>query len=238
MDPRSNAAKPDGSEEGRIEEDIVVLIRTPNIQDAAVNLGEAGLDQLVDAGFLRDVPVLGSAVGFIRAAGSIRDLLLAKKLGRFLSQLHQVPLVDREEFVASLVSRHERHRIGEALILLLDRLDDMAKPELLGLCFSAYVRGQIDRSQFDRLAAAIDRLLIVHLSALAAFYTADRQELKDHPVGSDVLQALANCGLVRVEAQTNGGGLIGPEFVDAEITYTRNDLGSVFVGIVHTAIAK
>ena len=69
-------------------------------------------------------------IGVIRAAGSVRDPLLAKKLGRFLFALQSVPLDERQAFHDSLMDRADRRRVGEALLLLLDRLDDMDKPEL------------------------------------------------------------------------------------------------------------
>jgi hypothetical protein len=65
-----------------VEENVLALIRSGDLQDAVADLTEAGIDQLLKDGFLRDVPIFGSVMGVIRVAGSVRDLLLAKKLGR------------------------------------------------------------------------------------------------------------------------------------------------------------
>lgn len=75
------------ADQNGVEEGSVALIRSEDVQDAAAELAEAGIDQLLEDGFLRDVPVLGSVLGTIRAAGRVRDFLLAKKLGRFLLRL-------------------------------------------------------------------------------------------------------------------------------------------------------
>ena len=49
----------------------------------------------------------------------------------------------------------ERRRVGEALLLLLDRLDDMGKPELVARVFRALIRGQVDRPTFQLMGSAI-----------------------------------------------------------------------------------
>lgn len=97
-----------------VEEGVLALIESNDLQDAVGDLAEAGIDQLLKDGFLRDVPILGGVIGVIRAAGSVRDLLLAKKLGRFLLALQSVPLRERQRFHDSLGDGAERRRVGEA----------------------------------------------------------------------------------------------------------------------------
>jgi len=172
-----------------VEQGIIDLIRTGEIQNDLVSLAEAGIDQLIETGFLRDVPVLGSVIGVIRAAGSVRDLLLAKKLGRFLLGLQTVPLKEREEFLGSLEDSNQRIEVGEALLLVLDRLDDIEKPELVARLFQAHIRGQISRQTFQQLATAVDRLALEHVTALKAFYSDGIGAHSRAPVDSDVLQA-------------------------------------------------
>jgi hypothetical protein len=213
-----------------LEGQIVELIRARDLQDGLASLAEAGIDQLLQDGFLRDVPILGSVVGVIRTAGTIRDLLLAKKLGRFLSVLQSVPQAERQAFHDSLADRAERNRVGEALLLLLDRLDDMDKPELIGRLFRAFIRSEIDRETFQLMATAVDRLFMPHLAELASFYSSGSAKVRKKPV--DVYQALAFAGLVQVEARGDGGGLIGPEFAGATIHYGQNELGALFVNII------
>ena len=212
-----------------IEQGIVDLIKTEKIQDGLVDLAEASIDQLIQDGFLCDIPVLGSVLVAIRAARSFRDLLLAKKIGRFLLGLQTVPLNEREEFLSSLEDGNQRRKVGETLLLILDRLDDMEKPELIARLFQAQIQGTISRQTFQQLATAVDRLTLEHVTALKAFYSNDMDAHSRAPVDRDVLQALAFCGLVRIEAEGDGGGLIASEFAGATISYVRNRLGSQFV---------
>ena len=215
-----------------VEGQVVELVRSENVQDGLANLAEAGIDQLLQEGFLRDVPILGSVVGVIRAAGAVRGLLLAKKLGRFLLSLQTVPQAERQAFHDSLNTREERRKVGEGLLLLLDRLDDMEKPELVARLFRALMRGTIDRKTFQLMASAVDRLFMPHLDTLVSFYSSDSVDSSDGPADRDVYQTLAFAGLVRVDARGDGGGLIGAEFAGATIHYEGNQLGERFVRII------
>jgi len=47
---------------------------------------------------------------------------------------------------------------------------------------------------------------------------------------------LAFCGLVRIEAEVDGGGLMGAEFMGATISYVRNRLGSQFVKAISSDV--
>jgi hypothetical protein len=226
-----SAARENNMEES-VEETLIEIIRSTDVRDGVADLAEAGLDQILQDGFLRDVPLLGTLLRIIRTTGSIRDLLLAKKLGRFLFALQTVPSAEREAFHNSLVTKAERRRVGEALLLLLDRLDDMGKPELVAHVFRAFIRGQIDRLTFQLMGSAIDRLHLPHLTALIAFYS----DQESHPSGAvadrDVYQALSFAGLVRVEAKGDGGGMFDPSMAGATLSYERNELGKKFVEII------
>ena len=178
------------------------------------------------------MPLLRTLLRIIRTAGSVRDLLLAKKLGRFLFALQTIPPEERQAFHDSLVTRVERRRVGEALLLLLDRLDDMGKPELVARVFRALIRGQVDRPTFQLMGSAIDRLHIPHLTALIDFYSDQASRPSVTVADRDVYQALSFAGLVRVEARGDQGGLFDPSMAGATLSYERNELGKRFVEII------
>lgn len=212
------------------EESILQLISTPHNCDAFANLAEAGIDQLLQDGFLRDVPVLGSMIGVIRTAGSIRSLFLAKKLGLFLRSIQSIPLEDRRRYCETLRNRSERQRHGEALLLLLDRLDDMNKPEMVGKVFRAFVLGEIDERQFRSLSSAIDRLPVQYLPDLFGFYADTRNPRQ---IDNDVAQALSYAGLVR--PAISSGVIIG-DISTSSMYYEASALGELYVRIVSNSV--
>lgn len=57
-------------------------------------------------------------------------------------------------------------RVGEKLLLIIERLDDMGKPGLIALAFQAYMEELIDFDMFQRLACAIDKSFYPDLMSL------------------------------------------------------------------------
>jgi len=68
-----------------VEENVLALFRSGDLQDAVADLAEAGIDQLLKDGFLRDVPILGSVMGVIeRLAVSVACSLRRNSVASFL----------------------------------------------------------------------------------------------------------------------------------------------------------
>ena len=59
-----------------------------------------------------------------------------------------------------------QRQVGENLIMLLDRLDDLEKPSMISKVFKAYLNGNINYHQFLRFAAVIDKILVKDLQNL------------------------------------------------------------------------
>jgi hypothetical protein len=214
------------SRETNLEGALVESIATPNLTDLTADLAEVGLDQLIEQGVLRDIPILGTLVGAYRTVGIVRDLLFAKKVIRFLTQLGATSTDERKQFVEAIEDARQRQRIGETLLLLLDRLDEIDKPTLLGKFFSAYVRGQVDLERFLDLSAALDRVPLSSLPELSRFYvsTDSRSGLRGRHLGQFVSAGLIDIEFVRTGPTGGPGG-----------QYSRNQLGAQFLEFVNAA---
>jgi hypothetical protein len=183
--------------------------------EIALGIGEASLDQILDEGLLRDVPVLGTVCGMARLAKSIPDRIFLAKLSRFVKAIEMISPEERIAFRRKLERDPKTlRRVGETLVLVLNKLDDMDKPELLGKAFRAYVRGVITYEQFRRLSAAIDASLVSDLQQFGTEVTSVDQSLLEH---------LASTGLARPSTAglTETGGLV---FSSIKIT----EIGELF----------
>jgi len=189
------------SDKESLESSLVSSIAKRDLTDLTVDLAEVGLDAFLDEGIVRDVPVLATLVGLYRTVGIVRDRILSKKIIRFLVEFGSVPVADREQFVARCAEPNERRRLGETLILLLDRLDDMQKPEALGKLFAAYVRGRYDAEMFLNLSLALDRTPLSSLKELKAFYESQGPR-SIH--GGEHLSQFAFAGLLNIEFVRTG----------------------------------
>lgn len=115
----------------------------------------------------KDIPILGHAVKLWRGSIEIYSYLFARKLLRFLAPLNKIPQKDRKNFLSSLDNDpKQRRRVGEHLLLLLERMDDLEKPEILSRAFCAYVTGSMNYDAFRQVGFAIDHCSLSDLFTL------------------------------------------------------------------------
>ena len=128
-----------------------------------------------------------------------------------------IPEEEKKKFLKKLDANPKfRRKVGETLVLLLDRLDDMEKPELVGKLFKAYMLGRIEFPAFQRLAAAVERAYLPDLFELKGYY--DGQSSDDA-----IAQRLASHGLLHFSVEVLIGG--------GKIRYSISGLGELLVEI-------
>jgi hypothetical protein len=202
------------TEKLRLEEGLVASIKRQDLRATMADLAKTGLDQLI--------PGLGLLLNLPKTWGGVRDYIFARKVIRFLTSVGEIPLEERERFLAKIEQQGKRRQLGDTLLLLLDRLDDLEKPEVLARLFAAYMRGRYDFPTFRRLSTALERISPVSLPALKSFYSPDRQGIQ---IGGEDMEQFAFAGLVSIHFYPSDHGLTGGGF-DA------NDLGKLFVEVV------
>jgi hypothetical protein len=99
---------------------------------------------------------------------TIRDKLFVRKVWDFLRACPKFNDLERLEFVREhLEDPKKAEKLGNAIVLILDKLDDLEKPEMLAKAFAALVRNKINPEIFRRLASAIDIGFLEDLKAFA-----------------------------------------------------------------------
>jgi hypothetical protein len=89
----------------------------------------------------------------------------------FLDGLKDIPKEKITKFLDDVdVKPDYENRVGEAIILLLDRYDHLEKPRLMAKLFAAYVNNEISCDEFLWLSTAVDRALIFDLRTLLDYY--------------------------------------------------------------------
>ena len=208
--------------EDPLEHSIVSTLAQRGVVDFVADAGEITLDQFLEDGVLREIPVVATAMRLYRAGVGVRNYLFIKKLLNFLKRLSDIPEAKREAFVDKL-SRDQAtaRRVGESLLMLLDRFDDMEKPQLLARAFKAYMDDRIDFVTFRRLGLAIERV-----------FTADLMQLPQidskAPLEGAVTWGLSSCGLIELFAAMPVGG------PGAFSRWQRTRLGEIFIEVVLT----
>jgi hypothetical protein len=147
---------------------------TSEAKDIAVDWAELGLDALLKEGVLKDAPMLGTVVRICAMSKTVRDALFVQKVWEFLRACPKFNEAEQAAFTdAYLGSLEKAQRLGNAIVLILDRLDDLEKPAMLAKVFTAFVRGQISYDAFRRLSAGIDSASAEDLKAFGrtAYHT-------------------------------------------------------------------
>ncbi len=158
-----------------------------DLKALADQLGEIALDEFLDEGLAKNVPVLELLRKISKATASYSNYLLTKKLILFLSGLSSIPLQQRRQQIARLtVDVKHRQQVGENLMLLLDRLNDIRKPLMLARAWKAYLEARIDRSTLFQLNHAIDQIHVEHIPILRDLYRGQTslEGLKTYPITS------------------------------------------------------
>jgi len=167
------------------------------------------LDVILDEGLLEEVPVFSWLKKSYNVVRTVRDRIFLKKVANFLVGTRNISEEDRKRFLENLSDDSEfSKKVGESLVLLLERQDNFEKALILGKLFSRYVRGHIEYEAFLKLAKAVETAFIGDLRNLGEYYARiDSYDPKQGKPFSDWLddatsQSLYTSGLIRSEGVT------------------------------------
>lgn len=195
---------------------IGIMMQEQPLVEAALEGTEVVVDTLIDSEILKSIPVVGTAVKLIKGAGQIRDRIFAAKIMRFLQTLDAVSPQLKDEIRKRVAqSPADGRRVGETVVLLLDRLSELSKAELLAILFVAYAYGHISSLDFQRLAHAVDSAFMDDLNT---FLAASHNIGKKSPSTGGYLKALYPSGLT----EFMGGKQLG---TIGEIYFQPSSLG-------------
>jgi hypothetical protein len=155
----------------KIEDALINEIKGDNIKEVFSEGAELALDHFLDEGILKDIPFFGMLYKGYKAASSIREAIFAKKVYKFLVQLKDIPKDKRENFLKQLEdNKTHQHRVGEKLLIIIDQLDDMEKPEIIGRLLKSAIKGKINYEDFLRYSSIVQRLIVPDLLLLKEKY--------------------------------------------------------------------
>ena len=214
---------------GSIEEDafsieaaspgIAILdsVSKDELSDVLIDLAEIGLDHIFEDETIKQLPIIGSVASMVKAGFSIRDRLFARKVLLFLKEVSIADQESREKFAQKISTGHAREKAGESLLLILEKLDDMAKPAILGRITRAAILREIEEDEALKLGAIVNRVYFADLKVLPL------AEL-GMGIAFDVAESLASAGLLRRRIEAN---IYSPQDGgEASLTfYEMNSLG-------------
>jgi len=132
---------------------LELIIKDSDLASLSKDFAEVAVDGVMDDGVLRDLPLVGALVGVVKFGNSINKNLFAKKIYKFLYELHDIPLEKRIEVIDKINnSRKYQSNVGERIFELLERIESDGKPEIVGKMFAAVVEEKIDYDVYLKCA--------------------------------------------------------------------------------------
>jgi len=212
----------------KLETALVDGVISEKLQEIAIDGAEIALDSFLSDNIFKEIPFFGTLYKTSKAAIGIKDAIFAKTVYKFLIELKDILADKRKSFVNKLQAKEGfDKKVGEKLIVILDKLDDLDKPTLIGRLLKRVIEEKISFDDFSRISAVIQRAFLPDLLFLKKHRYVDsyRLGIKEH---------LMTLGLIRIELVEDrnakfikemtslGGGLVeAPQ----KITFELNSLG-------------
>ena len=207
------------NQETRIE--LFNSIGSEKISSLGRDLFEVGLDQIVNEGVLREIPVVNSLYNLGKATVAISQGLFIKKLIKFLGELSNVSYEKRQSFLEVIDKNPQKKRaFEETLLLLIERADSLEKPSILGRLLKHHILGNISYEDAMRLSDIVNRVYMSDLNYLTRFSS----DLKSNP---DLAASLQSAGLLKLALSMDFGYLGQPS--PAGIIYELNNYGDMLL---------
>lgn len=149
------------------ELDINLSVISDGIREIAPDLLELGIDQFFKEGILKEIPILGTMIKVVKFTQDIIDLANQKKILKFLLELKEIPQKKKEAFLEKLENNDSYKGIGETITLVLCRLDESNKAQIIGKLYKATIAEEIELNDFLRLVFIVEKAFLNDLIELS-----------------------------------------------------------------------
>lgn len=189
--------------------------------DEEAQIGLDLFDGIRDVGedVMPAIPILRTLYALAKAVGNISNRLLTKKIVRFLTQLQDVDLQQREAFLARLEGS-EREEIIENLLLVLEKHETLRKSDIQGRLFAAWIRDKLSQREYLDLTHATSMINVESLEDLMAIYAGTHA---DDPENAQLIYSFAVLQLVGIDNSALGG------YGGGEIMVRKVPLGEKYI---------
>jgi len=187
------------------------------------DVGEVGVDFFLESDLARSIPIVKILLSGYGLYRSTRDYFFTRKVLSYLSEFTDVPQEKRSAFAAKLsADAGTREKAGAALMLLLDRLDDLEKPVIVGRLYRAHLEGRISYTDLRRFCMIVDRAFLPDLVELSRSRDLER-------LSRESAEHLHSLGLFAIAGEDLMGWPDGSP--GSKITYALNSLGDRFLSV-------
>ena len=126
-----------------------------------MDLAEVILDNLIDDGIVKDIPIIGTIVGLGKVTIGIKERLFLKKIIYFISELRNIPSQERKQMVDKIDSSGKfRTKVGEKLLYIIDSCEDHEKTQVVARLFAAFISQKLNYQEFLRSSSIVQHPML------------------------------------------------------------------------------
>lgn len=199
-----------------------------NLTDVTIDAVEAEIDNYLENGLLKDIPIVSSIVGVIKTTQNISSYLLLKKIVAFLNGIKSIDPKKRQKMITDIDNSDKyRIKVGEKLLYIIDRCNDHEKAEYIAMLFCGLVNEKINYFEFDSATHIVNNLPVILLKDFLLMPFEEIQTLPPH-----IAERYVHYGLYYMVTGMNielFGKDMGKEKNNAKITH----MGKIIHGILN-----
>lgn len=175
---------------------IFTAVKSEEIKDITKDLTEIAIDQLLQDGLLKDIPIVSTAYNIYNLSLNISNSFFTKKILKFLFELKSIPISERLNFIEKMENEDKTKRIGEKILIILNKIDDVDKATILGKLFKLTIEDIIETSVFMRLSHMIDKSYLEDLHLLKKIDSLEN-------IDDDIKHNLSQVGILNQSIKDN-----------------------------------
>jgi hypothetical protein len=147
-------------ENGKLENSLFETL-TENSLELSGEMVELTIDQFIDNDILKEIPFFSVFYKSFKTIQGLREALFAMKIYKFIKEFEQIKLNEKEGFIEKITAdKKERIKVGQTLIMILDKIDELEKTQMIAEIFTAYLKAEITKSEFCQLCSIIEKSFI------------------------------------------------------------------------------
>jgi hypothetical protein len=139
-------------------------IRNSDLKGVSVDFAENLMDALLKDGLAKDIPIIGTIVGFGQLATNLKDKIFLRKIIHFLSGISHISTQKRQKMIDEVnESKNQKIKVGEKLIYILDKCDDHISAKYVAQLFCAFLDNKISYKDFLKGSRIIQNIFLADL---------------------------------------------------------------------------
>lgn len=146
-----------------IESSLIETLANQSIELSS-DIAELSIDSFIDDEIIKEIPIFSFLYKGSKLIYGIRDALFAIKIYRFLKEFNSIQDIEKNKLILKVnKSKKEKIKIGQTLLMILDKIDDLNKTEIIANLFLAYIKTKINHSEFVHLSSIVQNCYLIYL---------------------------------------------------------------------------